>query len=351
MARHVFVDTSIFEELDFKWDDRLLEALHEHVQEGRAVLHLTTITDGEIRRRIRVWREQAQATYAKLPAQVRKGVTKVALPIPEEIEAQYDAFVRSAKVVVHDARRIDAEDLVRRYLQRQPPFSSAKKDEFPDAIAIMILERLASSCGAPVHVVSGDGDWKAACDRSGVLAYFRKLGELLAVLERDRVTQKDRVFADAAAEHAEGALWLALEELREQVEGETFYIIDADPDSEVSGPYVEDVQVYGPNVLHADRQARTATVALEAELIILAEANVGDEDSSYRDSETGDIHYRWRDRGTIKFERSTRIVAELVLSDGEWTAESVETDPLDQQVEDFTWVYLEQRLNEDDASE
>jgi PIN domain len=59
-------------------------------------------------------------------------------------------------------------DLIQKYFQAKPPFSETgkKKNEFPDAIALMSLETWANKNQTKIIVVTSDNDWKNFCKSS-----------------------------------------------------------------------------------------------------------------------------------------------------------------------------------------
>ena len=69
-----------------------------------------------------------------------------------------------AEIISYD--ETSTRDLFKRYFKSEPPFhkDNSKKSEFPDAVALMCLEKHAKING--VLVVSSDNDWLTFCRRS-----------------------------------------------------------------------------------------------------------------------------------------------------------------------------------------
>jgi len=82
---------------------------------------------------------------------------------------------------------ISNSEIIERYFSFRPPFLNKpeKKNEFPDAFALMSLESWAKSSGVKAIVVSNDGDWVRFCNESANLIIIQDLKEALRVLNYD----------------------------------------------------------------------------------------------------------------------------------------------------------------------
>lgn len=92
-----------------------------------------------------------------------------------KLEAQEIAFERFSQFVkltsleiVEAQNYVMVGDLIQKYFQAKPPFSEIgkKKNEFPDAIALMSLETWANKYQTRIIVVTKDNDWKNFCKSS-----------------------------------------------------------------------------------------------------------------------------------------------------------------------------------------
>ncbi|WP_454867334.1 PIN domain-containing protein [Pseudomonas farris] len=74
-------------------------------------------------------------------------------------------------------------ELFRRYFAVEAPFElkAAKKSEFPDAAALLVLEAYATDNDAVGIVISSDGGWQAFANQSDYLYCVRTLDELTAL--------------------------------------------------------------------------------------------------------------------------------------------------------------------------
>lgn len=79
----------------------------------------------------------------------------------EVVDARLDAFIKTTGAVVIAAAGIDVDKLLSLYFEADPPFegSGDKKAEFPDAIALLSLEKWALEQDVQLLAVSKDAGW------------------------------------------------------------------------------------------------------------------------------------------------------------------------------------------------
>lgn len=103
-------------------------------------------------------------------------------------QGRFDSFVEAMGCEVIDASElVDVKELLRRYFVPESPFSQKenKKNEFPDAFALLSLEAIAQRSGKKLLVVSKDGDWTRFCKDSCLLVHVDDLGSALSLFHRD----------------------------------------------------------------------------------------------------------------------------------------------------------------------
>ena len=119
---------------------------------------------------------------------------------PEEVAQKrvHEFVTRTGAETVVAGETVDVHELVDRYFTPKPPFSDkeAKKSEFPDALALMSLERWANDNGETVLVVVRDGDWEAYCDTSERLVAINDLQEALTLFQPQTVDHLCRKLVD-----------------------------------------------------------------------------------------------------------------------------------------------------------
>ncbi|NTC83794.1 PIN domain-containing protein [Agrobacterium tumefaciens] len=81
---------------------------------------------------------------------------------PEEVsDKRLNAYLGALEVDVIPNNKVSLDDVVSLYIKANPPFASSgsKKAEFPDAIALLSLERWAKEVGGKILAISSDADW------------------------------------------------------------------------------------------------------------------------------------------------------------------------------------------------
>jgi hypothetical protein len=99
--------------------------------------------------------------------------------------SQFSEFMTDTSLKVIPAQgNVPLDDVICRYFNSKPPFSKGKKkNEFPDAIALISLESWAAKYQSEIIVVSQDSDWKDFCEASTWLICKSNLGEVLGLFQ------------------------------------------------------------------------------------------------------------------------------------------------------------------------
>lgn len=157
------------------------------------------------------------------------------------------------------------------YFASSPPFSNKadKKNEFPDAIALLSLEHWAAKKGGMVLAVSGDGDWKRFAAQSEHLLCVQKLTSALDLFNRsDGVVAKRLAMnlANKTAEELIGRIDSLLESAVEtfEVDASAAYYFDFEDEyASIDDWWIADENF---NVLGSDSDSVTVafTVAVKA---------------------------------------------------------------------------------------
>lgn len=99
-------------------------------------------------------------------------------------DGRWNRFVEETGAIIVPVEPSALKEILDRYFLSQPPFKEGdKKHEFPDAFALLSLERWAAAQKALVLVVSGDGDWKSYCEESSQLVIVDDLGSALGCFQ------------------------------------------------------------------------------------------------------------------------------------------------------------------------
>lgn len=97
-------------------------------------------------------------------------------------KSRVKAFIdKTGALVLDSAKYVGVAELRDNYFNNKPPFavSGKKKNEFPDAIALLALEHWAEQNNELVYAVAKDGDWKNFCEGSDIIDYNENLADAL----------------------------------------------------------------------------------------------------------------------------------------------------------------------------
>jgi hypothetical protein len=169
----ITIDTSIFDKFGCNLQYKSLTAV-EQFKEKHIDFLLSPVTAGEVKSHISKAITEAAAKAQSGINQFFKATRSVGdLPATlkalgldvdpaEEADEMFAAYIErvGASIIT---QQVSSDDLLRLYFDAKPPFgrSSEKKSEFPDAIALLALERWASENDTLIIAVSRDGDWES----------------------------------------------------------------------------------------------------------------------------------------------------------------------------------------------
>ncbi|PRY78253.1 hypothetical protein CLV80_104219 [Yoonia maritima] len=191
----ITIDTQVVYSNDLEFDTGLVGQL-DQFKDGLVQFLLSKITVREIHKPLT---EKAKATQDALIKAIRAGRSNSQLSDQQcaELEAIRDGmlkpsehaknqlaeFTTNAGAEVVSADTVAVRSLLDRYFKNDAPFASkGKKNEFPDAIALLTLERWAIEKQKRILAVSNDGDWKSFAEQSEYIDVVDDLGKALEIL-------------------------------------------------------------------------------------------------------------------------------------------------------------------------
>ena len=331
---HIFIDTCIFKEAGFNLESAKLKPFRDALKE----LDLTFLDPDPIfRERNRHLRNRVDDAIRSLE-KIEKSLPVITsldkwpkasffreYEIRKLINKSLANFLKPMKHIKLGYDGIDMHRLMTWYEQGRAPFGKGKKSkEFPDALAIAILDRYAQSYNCEIAVVSTDTDFERACAERINLLFFPSLAAYLQVLqgESERVTIVQSWFEenpDAFDEWVEGAFSQIDFEIEEGWDGEL-----TDPELDALG--ISDFYV----VAVADREC---TVSFEAEIDFSIYADYEDEEDYEYDWDGPSGHPRKEESissiayttvlSKIKLNKSGSKVQEIIYIDLDITSTSV----------------------------
>ena len=187
----VFLDTQVYRAVSFDWTSANFTSLRERVVKGSIELVTTEIIKQEIRKGIRDLLNEFSQDVQKIrhTGLVRQldptGVAAVATLSAsknqhEKLWALADAFLCEVGTTLLESPASVFADLFKLYFSGSAPFGSkGKKSEFPDAANLLTLKHHAMLTGKRIFVVSGDGDWRRACEQSPSFIHLEHLSEVI----------------------------------------------------------------------------------------------------------------------------------------------------------------------------
>ncbi len=196
----ITLDTSIFDGSGLRLEGGLLQRMAQF--RGSAIKFvLSEIVAKEVTEHLAKAAQEAQSQFESVSRSLGKGwlvpqekMDEIAANLFRGQSASDHAQVRFRDYVdsmgcevIQVAEHVDVQELLRRYFAPESPFShkESKKNEFPDAFALLSLEKWGKNLEKKILVVSKDGDWIRYCKNSDTLVHVEDLGTALSLFHTD----------------------------------------------------------------------------------------------------------------------------------------------------------------------
>jgi hypothetical protein len=167
----IVLDTSYLESIQYNFESAILK---------RADVYISEIVDREIRHHLKKSSIDISKGIKNLPAKVRNVLVKEEFLDLNKLEEsvvnirmnQYKLFLEGPNIKIIKNNQECCIEMFERYFAQQPPFSSGKKkDEFPDAMALLSVTKYFKEHKidyGSVLIATGDKDWQEYCQELGI---------------------------------------------------------------------------------------------------------------------------------------------------------------------------------------
>ncbi|WP_026659704.1 PIN domain-containing protein [Butyrivibrio sp. AC2005] len=189
MAIKIFLDTSVYDNLNFSFNNRQLSKLRDLAQNGEIDLLYNEIVYQEVYHNISENLSVAINQYNQLLMDSRalapfKHDDSLSVKISSldsdkminEIRANWDKFLNECIAEKIDINTVDVDEIVNKYFKRLLPFENKKPYEFKDAIIIDSIRQYAS-CNPreEIYVVSKDKGFRKSFRDDKQIVVFAEL--------------------------------------------------------------------------------------------------------------------------------------------------------------------------------
>lgn len=195
----ITLDTSIFDSQGLKLESGLLKQLKQF-RDSSTKLILSEIVKEEIFSHLKNKTEEVRKTFEKALKQIKEYWIIEDTEVQQAKDIVYKDQDASKKVaqnklnkfiqdncvqIIKAEKNVSISELIYKYFEAKPPFSTTgkKRNEFPDAIALMSLEALAKYNRTKIIAVTSDHDWINFCKESKYIVGLNDLGLTLGLFQ------------------------------------------------------------------------------------------------------------------------------------------------------------------------
>ena len=215
-----YIDTEVFKRNGLRLDTADFDLLKDTFVKGGLRLLVPTFMEREL---LRHYIKQAEICADA----VEKAQTKHPLPFLEmwsplskdevktkcfqELKLQWERF--KSHFIVEELPIVgDLDQVIDRYFGVEPPFSSKKPKEFPDAFILSTLETYHNDHKANIAVVSADGDFTEACKMRHYIQHFPDLEKFVEAFKPE--LKKEQYFTEEPVDPTQPIVTEDLTELK-----------------------------------------------------------------------------------------------------------------------------------------
>lgn len=318
LTPYVFLDTTEFDSNAFNFQTARFKSLRRKVRAGRVYVFVTEVVQREAEAHIKQYAANSydllEKFFAKADTRFIKHLTTPPFStivnaksqdIEEGLRQGFNAFMSEAKVTVLPVGHVQADELIRRYFEKQAPFGEGKKkSEFPDAVSLLALKEWCATKGEKIYVVSSDGDVKGFCEQEENLIYLANLDEFLELVELHESALNKRIL-QILKDH-ETDIEEAIKDAFATLE---LVANDWDLDAVISNVSISGVDITRGNLIEvADGEIE---YNIKADVSFSADVSQLDMDTAMWDSEDG-VLVPWR-RTEYSYEGAESIEADMLF--------------------------------------
>lgn len=307
----ISIDSNILYSLGYKFDSGMLDQLKQFKNKHILIIQ-PRIIHNEMVKHVS---EPFEKLHREIDKLCRESIRKLktdennSVQAASQLKGDLDPIALAEKIIFDFYREIngevletkdylDVDELIELYFLNQPPFENnkEKKNEFPDAIALLCLDSWASEKGFKVVAVSNDKGWKlfsegvanveVVDDLQSALAIFQPHQRAMEIIEsllgNDFLDDGKRLFSDIkvrVADYVSDATDLTLD-------ASSSYMFDYD-DVQVEFDDVKILLKFGKtdpiDLIRIEDDEITLSISVEVQCTIKADFSFYVEDSMDRD--------------------------------------------------------------------
>lgn len=316
MAYIVFLDTNIYENSNFSFQNSKFTKLKELIDEGIVQLIYNEVVYQEVRQHIGEYIKEAVAGYngaisnkgfAPFRADANWGKHLELLDennLSEEQKQNWDKYLKNCSAYKISVRDVNVDAILEKYFRRLLPFENKKQTEFKDAIAIeSIKEYFDSITDEKIYVVSMDKGFRKSFRDDDNIVTFDNLNKFL-----NFVILQSEFWAQAVNEKIKSedfGKYISYN-LLDLINGANVDLEDCYDGFDIDSVEYIEYEIGYIDVI--DNEKIELTLEITAQVYV--EHSETDEENSYYDKEEG--RYLWEE--FIKYKDKHKITFDAILS-------------------------------------
>lgn len=305
MAIKVFIDTSIYEGMNFSFFNKQFSKLRELVEKESVELLYNEIVYQEVFQHIGDNLTKAISEYNKVIEENRafapfrmdekwgNKISQIQMDdMISDLRCWWENYLTDTNATKIPIRDVDVDDIINKYFTKQYPFESKKPTEFKDAISIDSVKQYYDSItDEEVYVIAADKGFRRSFNKGEGIIAFSDLNKFLNFA----ISQSENIAAEIESSFMSGEVDdCIIKALDKQLYMGSVDIEDVYDDIDLLRIETQFVEFGYIHELDKEEALVVANARVEVEV----EFTVRDEDNSYYDRE--DSRYYWENFVTYR---------------------------------------------------
>ncbi|NQY24920.1 MAG: DUF4935 domain-containing protein [Campylobacteraceae bacterium] len=326
MATVIFLDTNIFENAKFSYNSKHMQDFLKRCEEDEIELKITDVVENEVQKRIRANIEdplkgikKAVFDIAFASLDISRGKHGFIETLITKLTEDFYTFINTNDVEIIESD-YEIKELTSLYFLKKAPFTEQKKDEFPDAIILLTIDKYSNkNPSKTILTVSKDKSFSEYHADSEV-KNFAQISEITSYLIENPDLPLTRLFEVSKNK--------IKEEIITYIKNNDRFVLfsyDSIHDVEVTEEVISNVVLKNLNITSYEEYASGYEIRLHADLLIsfTLSATYADPDSIIYDREDNK-DYSSLCTSVVEFDASISCDIALTIDNDEFDIEEIE---------------------------
>jgi len=296
MRRVIFLDTNVFESAKFLYNSHRMKNFLKICKEKGIDLYITDVVKYEVIKRIKTNIQETIEKIDKHKLEIflqslqveNKEKLKLIDDLSKTLIENFENFIFDNSINIISST-FEQSRLIDLYFNNKAPFTEQKKNEFPDAIIILTIEKWSFENNKIPLVVSNDKGMQLYSSEKN-LEFFEKISDVTNLLLTE---DPNIVLLEIYNDKLEQIKEKIIENIKFYEDDFILYSYDHIDDIEVDNVKIQDITLNKIDIIDINTDNNIIQLEIDLQIEFSLNASYPDMDTMSRDKEDG-VNYFWQ---------------------------------------------------------